>query len=94
MLRASVLENKTKVTFHRNIGSLKTAIEEEWNRISEECILKTDKSFRRRVDTIVKMAVILSKFTLLNKSSNFVAYYFKLRLNLFYNRVVYYYTRI
>ena len=48
-----------------NIGSLKTAIEQEWNKMSEEFILKPRKSFRRRVDTIIekKMVAILSKFT-------------------------------
>ena len=35
-----VLENKTNATLHQNIGSLKTAIEEEWNKMSEEFILK------------------------------------------------------
>ena len=36
----SVLENKTNATSHLNIGSLKTVIEEEWNKMSEEYILK------------------------------------------------------
>ena len=36
-----ILENKTNTTSHPNIGSLKTAIEEEWNKLSEEFILKT-----------------------------------------------------
>ena len=35
-----VLENKTNATFHPNISSLRTAIEEEWNKKSEEFILK------------------------------------------------------
>ena len=35
-----ILENKTNVTSHQNIGLLKTAIEEEWNKMSEEFILK------------------------------------------------------
>ena len=48
-----ILENKTNATSHANIGSLKTAIEEGWNEISEELILKECKSFRRRVDTII-----------------------------------------
>ena len=30
-----VLENKTNAIYHPNIGSLKTAIEEEWNKMSE-----------------------------------------------------------
>ena len=30
------------------------AIEEEWNKMFEEFILKTCKSFRRRVDTIIE----------------------------------------
>ena len=42
-----VLENKTNVTCHPNIDSLKIAIEEEWNKMSEEFILKAYKSFRR-----------------------------------------------
>ena len=33
-----VLENKTNVTSNPNIGSFKTAIEEEWNKMSEEFI--------------------------------------------------------
>ena len=48
----SVLENKTNEIPHPYIGSLKTAIEEKWNKISEESILMVCKSFRRRVDTI------------------------------------------
>ena len=38
-----VLENKTNATSHPNIGSLKTATEEEWNKMSEELILKACK---------------------------------------------------
>ena len=34
-----ILENKTKATFHQNIGSLMTDIEEELYKISEEFIL-------------------------------------------------------
>ena len=57
----SLLENKTNAFSHPNIGLLKTVIEEEWNEMSEEFILKAYKSFRRRVDTIIekKIAVIL-----------------------------------
>ena len=40
-----VLKNKTNATSHRNIGSLKTAIEEEWNKMSEDFILKACKRF-------------------------------------------------
>ena len=67
-----VLENKTNATSHPNIGSLKTAIEEEWNKMSEKFILKACKSFRMRVDSIIekrkkkkkkKKVVMLSKFT-------------------------------
>ena len=43
-----ILEKKAKVTSHPNIGSLKTSIEEEWNKLSEEFIFKACKSFRRR----------------------------------------------
>ena len=49
-----ILENKTNATSHLNIGSLKTAIEEEWNKMSEEFILNACKSFRRHVDTIIE----------------------------------------
>ena len=49
-----VLKNQTNATSHPNIGSLKIDIEEEWNRMSEEFILKACKSFRRRVDTIIE----------------------------------------
>ena len=49
-----VLENKTNSTSHPNIGSLKTAIGAEWNKMSEEFILKPFKSFRRRVDPILE----------------------------------------
>ena len=49
-----VFENKTNATSHRNIGSFKTAIEEEWNKMSEELILKASKSFRRYLDANIK----------------------------------------
>ena len=49
-----VLENKTNATSHPNIGLLETAFVEEWNKMSEEFILKTCKSFRRRVETIIE----------------------------------------
>ena len=34
-----VLENKTNATSHPNIGLFKTAIEKEWDKMSEEFIL-------------------------------------------------------
>ena len=90
-----ILENKINATFHQNIGSLKTSIEEEWNKMSEEFILKDCKLFQRHVATIIeKMAAILRKFTVLCLYSFFVVYFLTLKLILFYNRVVYYYTRI
>ena len=49
-----ILENKTTAVSHQNIGSFQTAIEEEWNKMSEESILKAYKSFRWRVDTIIE----------------------------------------
>ena len=59
------LENKTNATSHPNIGSLKTAIEEKWNKMSKFS-LKAWKSFRRRFDTIEKkMATILDKIIVL-----------------------------
>ena len=41
----SVLEKKTNVTTHPNICSFKTAIEDKWNEMSEEFILKECKLF-------------------------------------------------
>ena len=89
----SILENKTNATSHLNIGSLKTAIEEEWNKMSEEFIFMTCKSFRRYIDPIIeKMVALLNKFTVLCLSFNFVVYFLKLKLILFYNCVIYDYT--
>ena len=53
-----ILDNKTNATSHPNIGSLTSAIEEEWNKMSEEFILKSCKSFRRRVDTITEKRMV------------------------------------
>ena len=63
----------------------------------EEFILNACLSFGRRDDTIIEkknMADIFSKFTVLCLSFDFVIYFLELKLILFYNRVVYYYTRI
>ena len=49
-----VLENKTNETSHPNFGSLNTAIQEEWNKMSGEFILKVCKPFRRCVDIIIE----------------------------------------
>ena len=49
----SILENKTNATSHPNVVSLKIAIVEEWNKMSEEFILKACKSFQRQVDIII-----------------------------------------
>ena len=63
--------------------------------MSEEFILKACKSCRRRIDTIIKkMVTILSKFTVLRLSSYFVVSFLKSKLILFYNRIIYYFTRI
>ena len=76
-----VLENKTNATFHPNIGLLKTAIEEEWNKTSQVFILKACKWFRKHVHTIIeKMVAILNKSTVLCLSSYFVVYIFKIVL--------------
>ena len=70
-----VFENKTNATSYPNIGSFMTAIEEEWNKLFEEFILKVCKLFRKRVDTMIeKMVAILSKFTVLCLSSYFIVY--------------------
>ena len=71
-----VFENKTNATSHQNIGSLKIAVEEEWNKMSEEFVLKTCKPFRRHVDTITeKMAAVLGKFSILELFSCFFFFY-------------------
>ena len=78
-----VLENKTNVTSYPNIGSLKTAIEEEWNKISEEFILQACISFRRPIDIIIKkpdghnelIYCVLSLFL-------FCCLFFKININL------------
>ena len=49
-----ILENKTNATSHQNIGSLNSTIEEEWNKMFKEFILKACTSSRRRVDTIIE----------------------------------------
>ena len=40
-----VLENKTNTNFHPDIGSLKIAIEKEWDKMPEEFILKICRPF-------------------------------------------------
>ena len=78
-----IRENKTNTTSNPNIGSLKTATEEEGNKISEEFILIARKSFQRHIDTKnFKMVAILSEFTVLCPSY-FVVYLFKLKVILF-----------
>ena len=71
-----ILENKTNATSHSNIGSLKTAIDEEWNKISEEFILKHANNFKGvLIQWLKKMVAILSKFTVLCLFSYFVVYF-------------------
>ena len=41
-----VLESKINATSLQNIGPLKTAIEQKWNKIPEEFIFKACKSFQ------------------------------------------------
>ena len=60
-----ILENKTNVIFHPNIGSLETAIEEEWNKMSEEFILKACESFR-------KNTIIEKKNTIIEKNASYI----------------------
>ena len=57
-----VLESITNAASHPTIGSLKTDIEEEWNKMSQEFILKACKSLQRHVDRIIEMDIILSNF--------------------------------
>ena len=71
-----ILEDKTNSTSHPSVGLLKTAIEKDGNKMSEKCILKAYKSFRRHVGTIIeKITAILSKFTVLCLSSYFVSFF-------------------
>ena len=49
-----MLENKANATSHLNIGSLKPAIEEEWNKMSKEFILKSCKWVLRCFDIIIE----------------------------------------
>ena len=49
-----VLENKTNATPHPNIGLLKTAFEEKWNKMAEEIVFRACESFWKRVDSILK----------------------------------------
>ena len=51
---SGILKNKTKATTHPNIGSLMTATEKEWNKLSEELILKTCKSLQLCADRIIE----------------------------------------
>ena len=73
----SILENKTNATSHPNIDLLKTAIEKEWNKMSEKFILKTCILFQRCMDTIIeKMMAILGIFTVLCLSFLFFCLFF------------------
>ena len=77
-----VVESKTNATSLPNISLLKFAIEEKWNKMSEEFILRACKSFRNHIDTIElkKMVATLSKFTVLGLSSYF-ADFLKIKTN-------------
>ena len=82
-----VLENKTNATSEPNIGSLKIAVEEEWNKISKEYM--TSESFRKCVDTMIeKMVAILIKVTVLYLSLFSCLFFKKLESILLYDRVV------
>ena len=74
------LENKCYS--YPNLGSLKTAIGEEWKKMSEEFILKASKSFGKCVDTIIEkeMVAILSKLTVL--CLFYFVYSFLIKINL------------
>ena len=49
-----ILENKTNANSHPNIGSLKTDVEEKWNKLSEEFILKTCSHFESILTQLLK----------------------------------------
>ena len=48
------LENQINATSYSNIGSLKSAFEEQWNKMFEKFILKACKFFQGRVDTMIE----------------------------------------
>ena len=54
MLYKAFQKTKQKQVPIQSTGSLKTAIEEEWNKMSEEFILKACKSFQWHVDTRIE----------------------------------------
>ena len=47
-------KNKTNATSYPNSGLLKTSIEEGWNKMPEEFILKACKSHQSRDDIIIE----------------------------------------
>ena len=72
-----VFEKKRYGDFQANIASLKTAIEKEWNKMSEEFIWRHENRFEGiLIKYLEKMVAILSKFTVLSPSSYFVVYSF------------------
>ena len=48
-----VLDRATNKTSHPNIDSLKAAIIKEWDNLSEDFIVKSCRSFRHRIETII-----------------------------------------
>ena len=78
-------QNKKKnTTSHPNIVSLRTAIDEKWNKMFEEFILKACKLFQRHLDTIIEktMVAILSKFTVFVSIFLFCHLFFRIKCNL------------
>ncbi|QQP51070.1 Uncharacterized protein FKW44_012286, partial [Caligus rogercresseyi] len=48
------LEKKTNRTPHPNVDALKATIRTEWDNMSEEFLINSCKSFRRRVEAVIK----------------------------------------
>lgn len=49
-----VLEQATNKTPHPNVDCLKEAIKREWNKLSTEFVINSCKSFRHRVEAVIK----------------------------------------
>ena len=74
----------------------KTAIEEEWNKMSEEFTLKACKSFQRRVNTIIEKngGHIKYIYSFVSIFLLCCLFFLKLILIIFYYVVIYCYTRL
>ena len=94
-----VLESEKNATSHPNFGSLRRVIEEEWNKMPEEYILKACKSFWKHVDIIIENIFwpywVMLLFGVYLPILMFCFLFFKLKLILFYYWVLHnYYSKL